>query len=112
MTILFMVLIIIFFMKFLNFIISKKKYKNYEKLSIFECGYDPLSKNRLPFSMQFYLISVLFLIFDVEISLILPFIDNNMYYLFEPYYLMMIIFGILLFGLLLEWYEGVISWFK
>lgn len=56
----------------INFILSKKNYNCRNKVSSFECGFDPLSCIKLPFSIQFYLIRIIFLIFDVEISLILP----------------------------------------
>lgn len=57
---------------FLNFFISKNKINDREKSSSFECGFDPISSPRLPFSIQFYLISIIFLIFDIEIILFLP----------------------------------------
>jgi len=63
-------------MLILNFLLSKKQFKNREKISPFECGFDIISLNRLPFSLQFYLIGVLFLVFDVEIVLILPLIKS------------------------------------
>jgi len=45
---------------------------DYESLSPYECGFDPNSLTRVTFSYRFFLISILFLIFDVEIALILP----------------------------------------
>jgi NADH-ubiquinone oxidoreductase chain 3 len=56
----------------LNSLIAKKNYIEREKPSPFECGFDPKISSRIPFSLQFYLIAIIFLIFDVEITLIIP----------------------------------------
>nr|WMH03352.1 NADH dehydrogenase subunit 3 [Encyrtus aurantii] len=103
---------LIYAMFFLNLFVSKKMNKNREKMSSFECGFDSMSVNRLPFSLQFYLISIIFLIFDVEIALIMPFVYvNKMTYLLVIF-MVIIIIMILLVGLYLEWIEGALMWFK
>nr|APX39920.1 NADH dehydrogenase subunit 3 [Hydrothassa fairmairei] len=93
-----------------NFI-SKKTFMDREKSSPFECGFDPKSSARLPFSLQFFLIAVIFLIFDVEITLLLPMIlmfkFANIFY-----YSMIFLFFlfILLIGLYHEWNQGALDW--
>nr|ARC95499.1 NADH dehydrogenase subunit 3 [Hippodamia convergens]ARC95512.1 NADH dehydrogenase subunit 3 [Hippodamia convergens] len=107
---LFMILILIFMMILANFI-SKKTFKDREKNSPFECGFDPKNSARLPFSINFFLISLIFLIFDVEITLILPFIysmkiSNLTLLMFNISLFMMI----LIMGLYHEWKQGALNW--
>nr|QMX85836.1 NADH dehydrogenase subunit 3 [Platencyrtus parkeri] len=103
---------ILMFLMFLNFVISKKKFKDREKMSGFECGFDSMSKNRLPFSLQFYLVGIIFLIFDIEISLILPLIYMNYLNYFFLIYFFFFILLFLILGLYMEWLEGALKWMK
>ncbi len=84
-----------------------------EKLTAFECGFDPLRKIRSPFSTRFFLLVVLFLIFDVEIALLFPVLRvliTNVT-LFTVASLLLFLF-ILLFGIFHEWNEGALDWFS
>nr|ARH53798.1 NADH dehydrogenase subunit 3 [Curculio elephas] len=106
-----MIFFILMLMISLLNLISKKTYKDREKMSPFECGFDPKNSARLPFSLQFFLIAVMFVIFDIELSLLLPitliFKNCNLMYLS----MMTVIFIIiLLFGLFHEQNQGSLNW--
>nr|YP_010564734.1 NADH dehydrogenase subunit 3 [Volucella rufimargina]UZA61137.1 NADH dehydrogenase subunit 3 [Volucella rufimargina] len=92
-------------------ILSKKSHNDREKNSPFECGFDPMSSSRLPFSLKFFLITIIFLIFDVEIALILPMIMIINYSNLLMWSMTSIIFIlILLLGLYHEWNQGMLNW--
>nr|ADO60461.1 NADH dehydrogenase subunit 3 [Zeugophora sp. BMNH 840207] len=105
------IMMIIFLMMILVNLISKKSYSDREKGSPFECGFDPKTYSRLPFSLQFFLIAVIFLIFDVEITLILPMILSMKFSNLLNYGMVsMFFFTILLFGTIHEWNQGALEW--
>lgn len=82
-----------------------------EKLSPFECGFDSKSKSRIPFSLHFFLLAILFIVFDVEIAiiLILPIlVKTKILYWYRLPLISFIL--ILLLGILHEWNEGTITW--
>nr|YP_010997024.1 NADH dehydrogenase subunit 3 [Prietella phreatophila]UGN11515.1 NADH dehydrogenase subunit 3 [Prietella phreatophila] len=82
-----------------------------EKLSPYECGFDPLGSARLPFSLRFFLIAILFLLFDLEIALLLPLPWANQ--LLNPTSTLMwttIILILLTLGLIYEWLQGGLEW--
>nr|YP_010894878.1 NADH dehydrogenase subunit 3 [Amiota yifengi]WJW73391.1 NADH dehydrogenase subunit 3 [Amiota yifengi] len=103
--------LISFIVMLLASILSKKSLMDREKSSPFECGFDPKSSSRLPFSIRFFLITIIFLIFDVEIALILPMIIIFKYSNMLIWSISSIIFIlILLIGLYHEWNQGMLNW--
>nr|YP_009868531.1 NADH dehydrogenase subunit 3 [Cofana yasumatsui]QKG63361.1 NADH dehydrogenase subunit 3 [Cofana yasumatsui] len=91
--------------------ISKKCLIDMHKSSPFECGFNPMSYKRLPFSIHFFLIAILFLIFDIEIVIILPLIMTMYNSIMLTWIITSLIFiMILIMGLYHEWYNGMLKW--
>nr|ACR50234.1 NADH dehydrogenase subunit 3 [Similiparma lurida] len=84
---------------------------DHEKLSPYECGFDPLGSARLPFSMRFFLVAILFLLFDLEIALLLPLPWGDQ--LSSPLLTFSWAFAVLILltlGLIYEWLQGGLEW--
>nr|QKX65245.1 NADH dehydrogenase subunit 3 [Acanthogobius stigmothonus] len=82
-----------------------------QKVSPYECGFDPLGSARLPFSMRFFLVAILFLLFDLEIALLLPLPWGNQ--LLNPtatFIWATLLLGLLTLGLIYEWLQGGLEW--
>nr|UFZ13040.1 NADH dehydrogenase subunit 3 [Protohermes latus] len=106
-----LILMISFIIMMLATILSKKSFIDREKASPFECGFDPISSSRLPFSLRFFLIAVIFLIFDVEIALLFPLIlIMNFSSIIMWFSVSSIFLLILLIGLYHEWNQGALNW--
>lgn len=89
---------------------GKKFLKNREKSSSFECGFDPKKKSRLPFSIRFFLLLIFFLIFDIELVLLLQLPFSLEDFFFKVRILYIIFFWVLFVGLLEEWRRGALNW--
>nr|YP_010598388.1 NADH dehydrogenase subunit 3 [Cilnia humeralis]UIX55332.1 NADH dehydrogenase subunit 3 [Cilnia humeralis] len=105
------IMMISFIVMILTNLLSKKNIEDREKSSPFECGFDPMSSSRLPFSLRFFLIAIIFLIFDVEIALILPMtiISTNSNIMMWTITSIMFLL-ILIIGLFHEWNQGSLEW--
>nr|YP_010463311.1 NADH dehydrogenase subunit 3 [Pirkimerus japonicus]UUJ37835.1 NADH dehydrogenase subunit 3 [Pirkimerus japonicus] len=92
-------------------LISKNSIIDREKMSPYECGFDSKSKARMPFSTQFFLIAVLFLIFDIEVAIILPMMltmkTSNMIMWMMTVFMFILI---LIMGLYHEWSNNMLEW--
>lgn len=107
----FILIIISFFLIILNIFISKKSLIDQEKISPFECGFDPISTNHLPFRVQFFLIRLIFLIFDIEITLLIPLVILlSIKFNLSIIICRIIFFLLLILGLYLEYNEKSIDW--
>nr|AEK12173.1 NADH dehydrogenase subunit 3 [Xanthotis flaviventer] len=94
----------------LNFWLAQIK-PDLEKLSPYECGFDPLGSARLPFSIRFFLVAILFLLFDLEIALLLPLpwatqLQSPITTLAWATALILL----LTLGLIYEWVQGGLEW--
>nr|NP_066535.1 NADH dehydrogenase subunit 3 [Naegleria gruberi]AAG17813.1 NADH dehydrogenase subunit 3 [Naegleria gruberi] len=104
-----LILAISFIILLLCYIITfKNPYteKNYG----YECGFDPFSDARNPFHVKFYLISIIFIIFDVEVAFFFPWAISIKELMFFGYYTMYLFIFILLVGFVYEWKKGALEW--
>nr|BAK23180.1 NADH dehydrogenase subunit 3 [Paedocypris sp. Banka Is.] len=82
-----------------------------EKLSPYECGFDPLGSARLPFSLRFFLVAILFLLFDLEIALLLPLPwGDQLYNPVSTLFWASSVLILLILGLVYEWTQGGLEW--
>ena len=92
-----------------SYILSEKS-PDKEKVSVYECGFDPFHNPGEPFSIRFFLIAILFLVFDLEISYLFPW-SNSTFIIDEQGQILIIIFiVILILGLIYEWIRGGLEW--
>ena len=93
----------------LNFAFSPKN-PDPEKLSAYECGFKPFNDSRMEFDIRFYLVAILFIIFDLEIAFLFPWaITLGNLGLFGFFSMMFFLF-ILTIGFIYEWKKGALDW--
>ena len=82
----------------------------YEKVSAYECGFEPFEDARNKFEVRFYIVAILFIIFDIEIVYMLPWIMNMFYIGSQGFWLMAIFILILILGFIYEIIKGALDW--
>ena len=93
----------------LNFAFSPKN-PDPEKLSAYECGFEPFNDSRMEFDVRFYLVAILFIIFDLEIAFLFPWAISLGKIGIFGFVSMMIFLFILTVGFIYEWKKGALDW--
>jgi NADH-quinone oxidoreductase subunit A len=81
-----------------------------EKLSAYECGFDPFDDSRMKFDVRFYLVSILFIIFDLEVAFLFPWAVSLGKIGLFGFWSMMVFLAVLTVGFIYEWRKGALEW--
>jgi NADH-quinone oxidoreductase subunit A len=81
-----------------------------QKVSAYECGFDPFDDARRQFDVRFYLVAILFIIFDLEIAFLFPWAISLGSIGMFGFWSMMVFLGVLTIGFVYEWKKGALEW--
>ena len=95
---------------FLSYVLTSKL-DDTEKLTAYECGFNPFSDARAEFDIKFYIVALLFLIFDLEISFLFPFSVCFDIIPFKGFATMLFFLFVLTIGFYFEWKKGALDWY-
>ena len=93
----------------LSAVVAPKK-PDAEKLSAYECGFNAFDDARMKFDVRFYLVSILFIIFDLEVAFLFPWIFQVAEGSVPAFLSMMGFLGVLTIGFIYEWRRGALEW--
>jgi NADH:ubiquinone oxidoreductase subunit 3 (subunit A) len=108
-TLLFLLLVFSIILLLISFSLAQKSY-DVEKNSPYECGFNPFEDAREPFEIQFYLVAILFIIFDLEISFLIPWVVTYRFIGLFGYFFILFFLFILTLGFIYELYKGALDW--
>ena len=95
---------------FLSAVVIAPRNPDREKNSAYECGFNPFDDARMKFDVRFYLVSILFIIFDLEVAFLFPWAvtlkENGLF----GFWSMMVFLGVLTIGFIYEWRKGALEW--
>jgi NADH-quinone oxidoreductase subunit A len=92
-----------------SFVIARQ-HPDAEKLSPYECGFEPFEDSRGRFDVRFYLVAILFIIFDLEVAFLFPWAVSLSNIGMLGFWSMMIFLGVLTIGFIYEWKKGALEW--
>jgi NADH-quinone oxidoreductase subunit A len=81
-----------------------------EKLSPYECGFEAFEDSRMKFDVRYYLVAILFIIFDLEIAFLFPWAVALNQIGMAGFLAMMVFLGVLVVGFIYEWKKGALEW--
>ncbi len=81
-----------------------------EKVSAYECGFDPFDDSRMRFDVRYYLVAILFIIFDLEIAFLFPWATAFQDIGLLGFWSMIVFLGVLTVGFAYEWKKGALEW--
>ena len=81
-----------------------------EKVSAYECGFNAFDDARMKFDVRFYLVSILFIIFDLEVAFLFPWATSFATLSEVAFWSMMVFLGVLTVGFAYEWKKGALEW--
>jgi len=90
------------------FLVPRQRYS--AKLSAYECGFDPFEDTRAVFDVRFYLVAILFIIFDIEIAFLFPWATVLLHIGNLGLFTMIYFLFVLLIGFFYEWNSGALDW--
>jgi NADH-quinone oxidoreductase subunit A len=92
-----------------SYILARQK-PDSEKVSAYECGFDAFEDSRGQFDVRFYLVAILFIIFDLEVAFLFPWAITLGHIGMFGFWSMVVFLGILTIGFVYEWRKGALEW--
>ncbi len=90
--------------------VISRQHPDSEKLSSYECGFEPFGDARRQFDVRFYLVAILFIIFDLEVAFLFPWAVSLGTIGVFGFWSMMVFLGVLTIGFIYEWKKGALEW--
>jgi NADH-quinone oxidoreductase subunit A len=92
-----------------SFVLARQR-PDSEKLSPYECGFDPFEDSRIRFDVRYYLVAILFIIFDLEVAFLFPWAVSLGDIGIFGFWSMIVFLGVLTVGFAYEWKKGALEW--
>lgn len=105
----FLSMLISFVLLLLAYIVSPKRI-NVEKTSAYECGFEPFDESKKSFDIQFYIVGVLFLIFDLEVAFLFPWSVGLQNAGLFGFWVVIVFYFLINIGFFYEWQRGALDW--